>query len=388
MSFTIGGVTGVALCLAAIGVVTMASSPADGPAGDPATDVATGSSSGGSFNGDSSNGAGLSDDEALAASALAIGAAPSMSPSTTIAAPSNPSTPPVADAQAPVAEAPRSPGLVAVYELPTDQFGTNRMTSAIASGIVIDGLILTSAAALDDGNRFELELNGEVFEASLVGVDRYSDVAVLAPIESRLAEPGWLTPVNTVPPEMSSAAGDAVAIVAAAAMPQPELALGEVVATNEQLTTADGHHLIGAVLTTVRRIEGSDGAALVDEDGNTIAIVVSSDTYHAAAIPLHDALNIGRSLAAGAPAETWLGIGGSDSAAGVVITSVAPDGPAAAGGLLVGDTVTAVQGADVTNMGALVNALRSIDDPDFIELSIVRDGNRFPITVRPSESSP
>lgn len=405
LSFTVGGMTGVAACLAAIGVASVALRDGDGveqieAAANPA-DAETANSD--MF------------DRSVLSGAVAIGSADgavtttiASSPSTTIssdsdspgAVPFAPVAPTVSTVStvsttiaAPTTEAAStfapivsSPGVVAVYRRDPDGDPDGDPDSeALGTGIVVDGLILASAEACDDHTIFEVEYDGERFEAELVGVDRYSDLAVLAPSSDGVSDA--LTPVNTLPPEMASEPGEPVTIVEAASTTRRSGAdlTGEVVAVGERLTTGDGHHLIGALLTTVRRSEGGVGGALVDIDGNTIGIVVNSDSYHAAAIPLHDALRIGRSLAErGRPADAWLGIEGVDSADGIVIDAVAEASPAEAAGLVPGDVLTSLDGDELTDMGQLVALLRDADRAERIEISVRRDGADVMVAVEPS----
>ncbi len=368
VSFTIGSVTGVALCLAAFGLAAMSSrtttsnatnaiEPVRDPGSSPAS-VAPASATTATQPSSTTR----SDDEALT---IADDLAAAALPGTTLSSGS------------PVITAPEMDGVVAIFD-------ADDPLNAIASGVVVDGLVLTSAAAVDDGGDvFELDIGGASVRAELVGVDRYTDLAVLVPTIDASA-PFAMASVNTIPPSAQNAAGDEVAIVGAETEPESELAMGEVVAFDERLTSTDGHHLIGAVLTTVRRSDGSSGAALVDRDGNTVGVVISSESFHVAAIPVHEALEIGQRLAQRRwPAEAWLGIGGIDSTDGVVIDDVTTDGPAAVAGILVGDIVTEVEGVMVNDMGALVSTLRSLDGVDQITLELVRDGVAMTFTITP-----
>ncbi len=419
LSFTVGGVTGVAACLAAIGIASMALRDGDSRDGDGPEQIETAA--------DLADGGGADGfDRSVLSGAVAVGSADGSSdgavtttiasaPTTTISsdpntldadvggagssgtaplvpvAPATVSTTitaPTAETNPPFASIVTSPGVVAVYrdDAPGDVLGT---------GIVIDGLILTSAEACAGHTVFELEHDGERFEAELVGVDRYSDLAVLAPRsidptdEPDAASTAFdtMSPVNTLPPEMASEPGEPVTIVGATSTTRRSGAdlTGEVVAVGERLTTREGHHLIGALLTTVRRSENGVGGALVDIDGNTIGIVVNSDSYHAAAIPLHDALRIGRSLSErGRPADAWLGIEGVDSADGIVIDAVAESSPAETAGLLPGDVLVSLDGDDLTDMGQLVALLRATDQAERVEIEVRRNGADVMVTVAPS----
>lgn len=386
LSFTVGGVTGAAACLSVIGVASMALRDGDDPQRvETAANVDAETTEGDSDTFDRSvlSGAvaiGSSTPPTTAAStttvvptsmAAALATTQPVAASTTVTAPPNETG--TDSSFAPIVS---SPGLVAVYH--RDASG-----ELLGTGIVVDGLILTSAEACAGHDEFELELDGERFEAELLGVDRYSDLAVLAPRSAEVSP----TPVNTLPPEVSNEPGELVTIIDASSTTRRTGAdlTGEIVAVDERLTTRNGHHLIGALLTTVRHSDNGVGGALVDRLGNTIGIVVNSDSYHAAAIPLHDALDIGRSLAErGRPAEAWLGIEGVDGTNGIVIDRVTEASPAEVAGLRPGDVLTSLDGTGLTDMGQLVALLRDADRSAVLEISVLREGVEVMVAVDPA----
>ena len=53
------------------------------------------------------------------------------------------------------------------------------------------------------------------------------------------------------------------------------------------------------------------------------------------------------------PPRPWLGLFATDTADGVVVTGVAPGGPAARAGLTEGDAVTALNGQEIEDLGDL-----------------------------------
>ncbi|HEX8069587.1 MAG TPA: PDZ domain-containing protein [Pyrinomonadaceae bacterium] len=71
--------------------------------------------------------------------------------------------------------------------------------------------------------------------------------------------------------------------------------------------------------------------------------------------------------------------------AGVLVTSVSADGPAAKAGLKAGDVITEVDGAQVKDAGDLVRALNRKDDGD-VTMSVTRDRKARTVTVTPEKT--
>src|SRR5262249_12045310 len=76
---------------------------------------------------------------------------------------------------------------------------------------------------------------------------------------------------------------------------------------------------------------------------------------------------------------------GAPADAGVLVTSVDPDGPAAAAKVQVGDVLVSVDGTGVSESYDLPRALVTSRDPESVSLSLVRD--RKPVAARMSVAS-
>ena len=71
---------------------------------------------------------------------------------------------------------------------------------------------------------------------------------------------------------------------------------------------------------------------------------------------------------------------GAPEESGVLVSRVAPDSPAAAAGIAVGDVITSAGGGPVSTAGQLVGRVGHRREGEEIDLGIVRDGT--PLTVR------
>lgn len=78
------------------------------------------------------------------------------------------------------------------------------------------------------------------------------------------------------------------------------------------------------------------------------------------------------------PAQApWIGVGITDGAAGVAVTEVYNDTPAADAGLTSGDEILEVAGTAVTTTQALINEIKVREPGDKVPLMVLRDGKRF-----------
>ena len=79
--------------------------------------------------------------------------------------------------------------------------------------------------------------------------------------------------------------------------------------------------------------------------------------------------------------QPWLGAQIRRTSNGLTVAAVIADSPADKAGLKRGDIITAVDGAQVSDMQALLNAIKGKKIGDTITLSITRDGNAQEITA-------
>jgi len=79
--------------------------------------------------------------------------------------------------------------------------------------------------------------------------------------------------------------------------------------------------------------------------------------------------------------QPWLGAQIKRTSEGLVVAAVIADSPADKAGLQRGDIITAVDGTSVSDMQALLNAIKGKQVGDTVTLSITRDGNAQEITA-------
>jgi len=137
---------------------------------------------------------------------------------------------------------------------------------------------------------------------------------------------------------------------------------------------------------------GNSGGALADLRGRVVALTTATIPWAEGigfAIPINAALDVAKQLIAnGKVLRPWLGIVGYDmnrrlaahygltSTTGVLVVELAPGSPAQAAGLKAGDIILSVGDRSLADAGDLVDALRSKQVGDPVEITLDRTGQR------------
>ena len=264
---------------------------------------------------------------------------------------------------------------------------------AIASAVVWRAGIVVSAAHVFRRTPAAPTLvgdDGTTFEATLVGIDSSTDLAVFRIV----GEPAL----------------PAVAIGDAAGVRAGHLAIavgrsgeGDAIASAGLVNRASGPWqtwLGGAVDRLIRLdggvYEGLSGAPVADASGAVIGVATAALSRHYGIVVPASTVSrvVDALLSGGHVARPWLGIGaqpvplpnGGDAAAGtgLLITALAPGGPAERAGLLIGDIIVRVGGKAAADLRALRSALAALVGQT-APLSIVRGGQARDVQVEVGE---
>jgi S1-C subfamily serine protease len=259
-----------------------------------------------------------------------------------------------------------------------------------ATGVVwsADGLIVTAHHVVSRDERITVGLpDGSTRPAALVGRDPSTDLAVLR------ADGGGLTPA-------AWASGDGLGVgqlVLALGRPgrSVQATLGIVSALGESWRTPAGGQIDRYLQTDVVMYPGFSGGPLVDASGqvlglNTsallrgISVTVPAATVRAVAETL---------LAHGHIRRGYLGVGAQPvrlpealagqigQETGLLIASVEPGSPADSGGLMLGDTIVALDGHPVHHMDDLLALLGGDRAGKAVPVRVVRGGQVQDVTV-------
>ena len=270
------------------------------------------------------------------------------------------------------------------------------------SGVIFrdDGHLITNTHVIENADAYQIVLaDGTVFEADLVGADRRTDVAVLSPAEASNTK---FAPATLGLAAALRAGETAIAIGSPLSLRGgPTVTVGVISATNRRLQSPQGDWLYELVQTDAPISPGSSGGALVDARGAVVGIttVIAVTEVGAEGLGFATPIEIAHDVAQdiiqwGRPRHGRLGIRGSDAAAqllppshnaGVLVQSVDSDGPAARGGIEVGDVVVELDGQIVPDMGALVVDARMLQPGDMTSLRIWRNEQLLVLNIEVGE---
>lgn len=259
-----------------------------------------------------------------------------------------------------------------------------------ASGVVwsADGVIVTAYHVVERDDNINIGLaNGQTATATLVGRDPATDLAVLRAQASGLTPPAWAKAEDVRVGHLVLALGRPGETVMAT--------LGIISALEGAWRTPTGGQLDHYVQTDVVMYPGFSGGPLVDASGQVIGLNTSallrgiSLTVPAATIRrVVEAL-----LAHGRIRRGYLGVSAQavrlpaalaqqlSQETGLLLASVEPDSPAGKGGLLLGDTIVALDGQPVRHLDDLLSLLSSDRVGKAVPVRILRGGQIQDVTV-------
>jgi S1-C subfamily serine protease len=256
------------------------------------------------------------------------------------------------------------------------------------TGMVLtsNGEILTNNHVVDGSTSISVTVvsTGKSYSARVVGTDATDDIAVL-----QLCGASGLS-TATLGASSHVSVGDAVVGVgnAGGAGGAPSAVAGRVIALDQTITTqaegpAGSETLNGLIESNADIRPGDSGGPLYDASGKIIGIDTAAQSGGGSvagfSIPISDALSIARQIEGGHASSTitigypgFLGVevaptavsaapgfgpGGEQAIQGAVVQGVIGGTAAANAGLAAGDTITAVNGSQITSSAALTAAL-------------------------------
>ena len=288
----------------------------------------------------------------------------------------------------------------------TNYWGQPVSEAAAGSGFVIssDGYILTNYHVIDGADSIEVAfINGDSYQAKLVGGDEEQDIAVLK------IEATGLTPVVL---------GDSSALhvgdqVCAIGNPLGELTysftVGYVSALDRNITMTDGE-VMNMIQTDTAINSGNSGGPLFDMYGQVIGITsakLSGSSSSSAtieglgfAIPINDVKGMVEDIMENGyvTGKPYMGITVSTvpesiserygMSQGALVESVDESSCAAKAGLEKGDIITAMDGKTVISSAELVEAKKAYKAGDTVTLEVERSGEKLTLTLTFDEDTP
>jgi Do/DeqQ family serine protease len=278
-------------------------------------------------------------------------------------------------------------------------FGDQAQTqprSGLGSGVIVSpaGYILTNNHVIEEADEIEVVLNdGRRSTAQVIGTDPETDLAILKiPLKE--------LPVITLGNSDALAIGDQV------------LAIGNPFGVGQTVTSgivsALGRTQLGIntfenfIQTDAAINPGNSGGALVDVNGHLMGINTAIYSRSGGsmgigfAIPTSTARSVMDAIVRdGQVTRGWIGVEPQDLTAelaesfgvpyeaGVIITGVLQNGPAAQAGIRPGDVITQVGDRKITTVAQLLSAVAALPPGNPATLLVVRRDGKLQLKVTP-----
>jgi len=272
-------------------------------------------------------------------------------------------------------------------------FGGLIESAASGSGVIIssDGYIVTNNHVVSGAQSLEVILaDGSVLPAKLIGVEEYSDLAILQ-VDGDIA-----VPASWGNSDMLKAGEPVVAIGSPLGDFTNTVTQGVVSAVERTIEIEEDYFLEGLIQTDAAINQGNSGGPLLNTSGQVIGIntlIVRGSGSGAVAeglgfaIPSNTARAIADQLIAEGffarpyPGIRWVNITPSlasryrlPAERGIFITEIDPKGPAESAGLQRGDIITALSGELIDENHPFRNILFQYEPGETVEFTYIHEG--------------
>lgn len=294
-----------------------------------------------------------------------------------------------------------SPAVVNVYNQTFDSTGrqtSNELTvNNLGSGVIMtkSGYILTNKHVIQNADQIIVALqSGAIFNAILVGSDNLTDLAVLKIQAENLPT----IPQNN---QRTVHIGDVVLAIGNPLNLGQSITQGIISATGRNALSEAGRQ--NFLQTDASINKGNSGGALVNSAGeligiNTLSLGKNSNELAEGlnfAIPISLANKVmAKIIKDGRVIRGYFGVNSSLfytakqlglGEKGVLITGVAPNGPADKAGILAGDLVLKVGNIEAENPEQMMNAIADLKPNTPVKVIVARQDQRLEFTVIISE---
>ena len=283
-------------------------------------------------------------------------------------------------------------------------FNVLEVPVGMGSGFVWDraGHIVTNVHVIRGGDKARVYLrSGRSWVARVMGVDSLHDVAVLM-IDAPEDE---LVPI-TVDASLTYQVGQTVLALGNPFGLDHTLTVGVISALGRELRTESGAFVHNAIQTDAAINPGSSGGPLLDSAGRLLGINTALTSPSGVFAGIGFAVPVGvvddavsRILGLVPARRPGLGVRVADDSwtrelglAGVLVMEVPPDSPAAAAGLratgrsasgdlVLGDLITAIDGAPIDSLTTLAKALEQRVAGERVTVTVQREQARFDLSI-------
>ncbi len=282
--------------------------------------------------------------------------------------------------------------------------------SSLGSGVVLteDGYIVTNYHVIEGAEALKVTIEGEEYDAEVIGSDSSSDIAVV-----KAENASDLTPIE-IGDSDNLTIGEWVMSIGCPFGLEQSVATGIVSATSrsqilDSSTTSGETTIYPNMIQTDAAINpGNSGGALVDSNGKLIGINTLITSYSGSysgvgfAIPVNYAINLAQQIIDGkSPTHAQLGVSlttidsqvaqryGFSVDAGAYVSAITADSGAEAAGIEVGDIIIAFDGTSVESATDLMLDVRTHNPGDVVLVTVNRNGEviDFEVTLGSDEST-
>lgn len=273
----------------------------------------------------------------------------------------------------------------------------------IGSGVILDtdGNIITNYHVIDGAQDIKVTINGNQYDATLVGGDESSDIAV---VKAEVNDGTTLTPIE-VGDSSQLVVGDWVMTLGSPLGLEQSASSGIVSALYRNTTTTSESGTSNVFYTNLIQTDasinqGNSGGALVNDQGQLVGICTlysSEDESFSGigfAIPGNYAVDLANKIIAGEPiTHAYMGVSVStvnsqnaqanhlSVTSGAYVASVTEGGAAANAGIQEGDIITKVGDTDVSSADDLILAVRSHSVGDTVDVTFTRGNDQQTVSV-------
>ncbi|MCW4005432.1 MAG: trypsin-like peptidase domain-containing protein [Candidatus Bathyarchaeota archaeon] len=264
------------------------------------------------------------------------------------------------------------------------------------TGIVLnkEGHIATCNHVLHGCNTVRVGQGEKTFEARIVGVDPYNDLALLK------TENAEFTPMENADSDNLSTGQFVLALANPFNHKQPTATTGIITNPNGTLRGFHGVAMENVIATDAKLNPGFSGGPLVDAEGKLIGINTAYVWNRGIAVPINKVKAITDRLITGKKVRKgYLGVvvntvmvprdiqerTGVEQETGVMVFQAAPDTPARKAGLIMGDVIVGFNGKAVTSFYDLPRLLAEEDVVDkLVKIKIIREEQLHELTITPA----
>lgn len=274
--------------------------------------------------------------------------------------------------------------------------GEGVVINGSGSGVALgNGYVATNHHVIEGAEVTRIVLqDGRIYEATIVGSDPYTDLAVLSVDAADLVAVEIGSTDDLTIGQITIAVGNPLGQSGGSS-----LTVGVLSALSRRVEFEDDTALFGMLQTDAPITNGSSGGALVDEEGRLIGITSAIGVSQAGAEGIGYAIPVDlvrrvtdELIATGTVHHAFLGILGGDYIetgtdgalipAGAQIIDVDPvDGAAGRAGLLTDDVIVGMEGVEIKTMNELVIQLRLHRVGETIDVRILRADTELTVPV-------